>query len=118
MVDFVDYRCEPGTLIHVHPGQVQRLPVTAGGRPADLDAIVLLFMPVFPPRLAHLITVVDDRFSPHAGRWLPTSTPPCPGHGGTQRRIRRSDQGDPDLTVELQRVFVGLTRHSAARAES
>ncbi|HUQ55776.1 helix-turn-helix transcriptional regulator [Lentzea sp.] len=42
MVDFVGHRCGPGTLLHVSPGRVLRLP--AGGA----EAFVVLFTPAFP----------------------------------------------------------------------
>jgi len=42
MVDFVDHPCSPGTLLHVGPGRVLRLPT---GR---LDAYMVLFTPAFP----------------------------------------------------------------------
>lgn len=41
MVDFVDHPCSPGTLLHVGPGRVLRLPT------ARLDALVVLFTPAF-----------------------------------------------------------------------
>ncbi|GAA1956507.1 helix-turn-helix domain-containing protein [Kitasatospora viridis] len=51
MVDFVTHPCGPGTLLHLRPGQVQRLPYGADGRPARLDAVLVLFTPGFPPQL-------------------------------------------------------------------
>ncbi|MEU2871568.1 helix-turn-helix domain-containing protein [Streptomyces olivoreticuli] len=48
MVDFVTHPCTRGTLLHLRPGQVQRLPSGANGRPADLDAVLLLFTADFP----------------------------------------------------------------------
>ncbi|HEX6344137.1 AraC family transcriptional regulator [Umezawaea sp.] len=45
MVDFVDRPCSAGTLLHVAPGRVLRLPS------AGLDATVVLFTEEFPPRL-------------------------------------------------------------------
>jgi AraC-like DNA-binding protein len=45
MVDFVDHACGPGTLLHVSPGRVLRLPV------GSLKAHVVLFTPAFPPPL-------------------------------------------------------------------
>jgi AraC-like DNA-binding protein len=45
MVDFVDHPCAPGTLLHVAPGRVLRLPSP------DLGAAVVLFTAPFPPRL-------------------------------------------------------------------
>jgi AraC-like DNA-binding protein len=65
MVDFVPYDCGPGTVLHVRPGQVQRVPAGPDGRLADLDAIVLLFTADFPPPMSSL---VDLEFGPAA--WL------------------------------------------------
>lgn len=45
MVDFVDHPCTAGTLLHVAPGRVLRLPSPG------LDAAVVLFTAAFPPRL-------------------------------------------------------------------
>ncbi|MDT7784701.1 MAG: hypothetical protein QOF58_3120 [Pseudonocardiales bacterium] len=42
MVDFVDHPCSPGTLLHVSPGRVLRLP------DGDAEASVVLFTPAFP----------------------------------------------------------------------
>ncbi|MFD5827426.1 hypothetical protein, partial [Lentzea sp. NPDC060358] len=44
MVDFVDHRCGPGTLLHVGPGRVLRLPAGAA------EAFLVLFTPAFPNR--------------------------------------------------------------------
>ncbi|SFR26249.1 AraC-type DNA-binding protein [Lentzea waywayandensis] len=43
MVDFVDHPCSPGTLLHVSPGRVLRLPTGAA------EAFMVLFTPAFPP---------------------------------------------------------------------
>ncbi|WP_328756950.1 AraC family transcriptional regulator [Streptomyces sp. NBC_00271] len=64
MVDFIDRPCRPGTLLHIRPGQVHRLPTTLDGDPADLDATVVLFTPDFPPRLPATARVTDDAFGP------------------------------------------------------
>ena len=66
MVDFVDYGCEPGTVLHTRPGQVHRLPTTSEGRPVDLDAVLLLFTPEFPPPSTHR----SRNFNPYAVRSL------------------------------------------------
>ncbi|MER5789874.1 helix-turn-helix transcriptional regulator [Streptomyces sp. NPDC001980] len=66
MVDFVDRPCRPGTLLHIRPGQVQRLPTAADGTPAGLDATLVLFTPDFPPRLPATARVTDDPFGPAA----------------------------------------------------
>lgn len=65
-VDFVPYECRAGTVLHVRPGQVQRLPAGAAGRPAELDAVVLLFTADFPPRMAAVAGLLDLEFGPAA----------------------------------------------------
>lgn len=69
--DFVDRPCRPGTLLHIRPGQVQRLPTTADGGPAGLDATVVLFTPDFPPRLPATVRVTDDPFGPDTWQLSP-----------------------------------------------
>ncbi|MGY4926255.1 AraC family transcriptional regulator [Streptomyces sp. 900105755] len=71
MVDFVDRPCRPGTLLHIRPGQVQRLPTAADGTPAALDATLVLFTPDFPPRLPATARVTDDPFGPAAWQLRP-----------------------------------------------
>ncbi len=69
MVDFVSYPCSRGTLLHLRPGQVQRLPSGPDGRPADLDAVLLLFTADWPPPLPATRELLDG-FGPVA-RQLP-----------------------------------------------
>ena len=59
MVDFVAHPCARGTLLHLRPGQVQRLPAGPDGRPAALDAVLLLFTADFPPPLPATREVID-----------------------------------------------------------
>ncbi|WP_370381915.1 helix-turn-helix domain-containing protein [Catenulispora sp. GAS73] len=117
MVDFVDYECTRGTLLHLRPGQVQRLPYGAAGQPADLDAVLLLFTPGFPPPLPAAGPVLDG-FGPVA--WsLPPDT-----FGAFDRAVQelvavyRSWHGTPaarvagpgpglDLTGALLRQLLG-----------
>ena len=66
MVDFVDHECAPGTVLHTRPGQVHRLPTTPDGRPADLEAVLLLFTPEFPPPSPHRAR----NFDPYTARSL------------------------------------------------
>ena len=68
MVDFAPYPCTRGALLHLRPGQVQRLPFAADGRPAALDAVLLLFTADFPPPLPATREVIDG-FGP-VGRSL------------------------------------------------
>jgi AraC-like DNA-binding protein len=64
MVDFVSQDCRPGTVLHVRPGQVQRLPARPDGRLADLDAIVVLFTADFPLRMSRTFSLLDLEFGP------------------------------------------------------
>ncbi|MGW2815976.1 helix-turn-helix domain-containing protein [Streptomyces sp. NPDC001415] len=70
MVDFVMHPCARGTLLHLRPGQVQRLPSSANGRPANLDAVLLLFTADFPPPLPATREALDG-FGPVAWRLQP-----------------------------------------------
>ncbi|MFJ8477553.1 helix-turn-helix domain-containing protein [Kitasatospora sp. NPDC094011] len=70
MVDFVLHPCVRGTLLHLSPGQVQRLPFGPDGRPADLDAVLLLFTADFPPPLRVTREMLDG-FGPVAWRLPP-----------------------------------------------
>ncbi|WP_329141964.1 AraC family transcriptional regulator [Streptomyces sp. NBC_01456] len=110
MVDFVDRPCRPGTLLHVRPGQVQRLPTAPDGAPADLDATIVLFTPDFPPRLPASIPVTDDPFGPPLWQLGP----------GDHDRFRHAladlateyadlPAQDPEITKELLRqLLVGI----------
>ncbi|MFJ4191819.1 helix-turn-helix domain-containing protein [Kitasatospora sp. NPDC089509] len=71
MVDFVLHPCARGTLLHLSPGQVQRLPFGPDGRPADLDAVLLLFTADYPPPLPATREVLDG-FGPVAWRLSPS----------------------------------------------
>lgn len=107
MVDFVDRPCRPGTLVHIRPGQVQRLPTAPDDAPADLDATIVLFTSDFPPRLPASIRVTDDPFGPAFWQLGP----------GDHGRLRRAladlateyaglpDQ-DPEITKELLRQLL------------
>ncbi|MER6075118.1 AraC family transcriptional regulator [Streptomyces sp. NPDC001817] len=119
MVDFVPQPCAPGRLLHLRPGQVQRLPADAEGRLADLDAVLVLFTAAFPPRLPQLASLLDG-FGP-AGWTL------SPGdHQVLDRALaeiaaeyhtledRREDM-DADLTVPLLRQLLGTVLLRLAR---
>ncbi|MFE9426927.1 helix-turn-helix domain-containing protein [Kitasatospora sp. NPDC006697] len=70
MVDFVTHPCGPGTLLHLRPGQVQRLPSGPDGQPARLDAVLLLFTADFPPPLPAVRELLDG-FGPVARQPAP-----------------------------------------------
>ncbi|QFR01144.1 AraC family transcriptional regulator [Streptomyces phaeolivaceus] len=119
MVDFVDHPCGPGTLLHIRPGQVQRLPTAPGGSPAGLDATVVLFTPDFPPRLPSTVRVTDDPFGPAS--WQLSAT----DHARFRRALADLAEEyaalpaeDPELTRELLRqllagVLLRIARLSA-----
>ncbi|MEV8524220.1 helix-turn-helix domain-containing protein [Streptomyces sp. NPDC052000] len=119
MVDFVSHDCRPGTVLHVRPGQVQRLPAGPGGRLAELDAIVLLFTADFPPLMPGASALLDLDFGPAA-----LSAP-----AGERETLHRSaaelaaeyrhfgtgDEAATDLAVELLRHLLGVTLLRIAR---
>lgn len=59
MVDFVEHQCRAGMLVHVAPGQVQRLPYGADRLPAPIKAGMLLFTATSPPRLDRIARLTD-----------------------------------------------------------
>lgn len=66
-VDFVDHDVHPGTILHIRPGQVQRLPFDDAGEPAAVEALMVIFAPSFPQDLAGVGQVL--RGPRRAGRW-------------------------------------------------
>ncbi|MCC0093321.1 AraC family transcriptional regulator [Streptomyces flavotricini] len=69
MVDFQDHPSPPGTLLHVAPGRVLRLPRPV--RPADpVQAAIVLFTPAFLPPLGAARTLLTP-FSPAVWRLAP-----------------------------------------------
>ena len=114
MVDLVERPCGPGTLLHVRPGQVQRLPATAAGEAADLDAMVVLFTPDFPPRLPATAAVTDNPFGPVAWQLGPDD----------HDRFRRAltdlateyvTETEPEITRELLRQLLAAILLRIAR---
>ncbi|MEV7028291.1 hypothetical protein AB0O00_40025, partial [Kitasatospora sp. NPDC093558] len=90
MVDFVHHPCTRGTLLHLRPGQVQRLPTGADGRPAGLDAVLLLFTADFPPP-------------------LPATHPTLDGFGPVARQLPPADFGAFDrAAAELEAEYTAL----------
>ncbi|WP_286250851.1 AraC family transcriptional regulator [Streptomyces graminofaciens] len=116
MVDFVDHPCRPGTLLHIRPGQVQRLPTAPGGGPADLDATIVLFTPAFPPRLPSTARVTDDPFGPASwqldaldhDRFRRTLADLAAEYAGPPDR-------EPEITRELLRQLLAVTLLRIAR---
>jgi AraC-like DNA-binding protein len=111
MVDFVDHACGPGTLLHVSPGRVLRLPA------GELKAHLVLFTPAFPPPL--------DRTRPLLSPFGPVRWDvPAAERGVLDRAARELRQeyhrvvaGEPDdLVRQLLGVF--LLRIARLRADS
>lgn len=105
-VDFVPCDCRPGTVLHVRPGQVQRLPAGPDGRLADLDAIVVLFTADFPPRLPSL----DLEFGPAV---LSAPLPLIQSVAELESEYRRQDE--TALSVELLRQLLAVVLLRIAR---
>uniref|UniRef100_UPI000B3103EA AraC family ligand binding domain-containing protein n=1 Tax=Kitasatospora aureofaciens TaxID=1894 RepID=UPI000B3103EA len=117
MVDFVTHPCTRGTLLHLRPGQVQRLPHDADGRPADLDAVLLLFTADFPPPLPATRSVLDG-FGPVAWHLSPedlaafdrTTT-----ELAAEYATLRTAHATAELTVALLRQLLGALLIRIAR---
>ncbi|MGW0946599.1 AraC family transcriptional regulator [Streptomyces sp. NPDC002623] len=114
MVDFVDIPCGPGTLLHIRPGQVQRLATEPDGRPAALDATVVLFTPEFPPRLPSTAPVTDDPFGP-ARRQLAPDDHARLRHALTDLATEYADAQDPETDKELLRLLLAALLLRIAR---
>lgn len=117
MVDFVRHPCARGTLLHLHPGQVQRLPSDASGRPADLDAVLLLFTPDFPPPLPAARRVLDG-FGPVAWQLPPTdfgALDRAAAELEAEYAALRAAQTPTDLTGALLRQLLGALLIRIAR---
>lgn len=119
MVDFVPQDCRPGTVLHVRPGQVQRLPASPHGCLADLDAIVVLFTADFPPRMSRASSLVDLEFGPAA-----LSAPAAEREGLHQaaaeleaeyRLLGTRDETAARLSVELLRQLLAVALLRIAR---
>jgi AraC-like DNA-binding protein len=120
MVDFVTYPCTRGTVLHLRPGQVQRLPYDADGRPADLDATLVLFTGDFPPPLPQADEVLDG-LGPVAWQ-LPRdefeSFDRAVTELGAEYRTLLSERTDAQLTGALLRQLVGALLIRIARLQT
>lgn len=119
MVDFGLLDCRPGTVLHVRPGQVQRLPAGPAGGLADLDAIVVLFTAGFPPPMPRALPLLDLDFGPVA----------LQAPAGERERLYQAvaeleaeyrllgtrDQATARLSVELLRQLLGAALLRIAR---
>ncbi|WP_208896732.1 helix-turn-helix domain-containing protein [Streptomyces incarnatus] len=119
MVDFVPQPCAPGRLLHLRPGQVQRFPVDAEGRLADLDAVLVLFTAAFPPRLPQLASLLDGfgppgwTLSPGNHQVLDRALAEITAEYHTLEDSR--EDTDADLTVPLLRQLLGAVLLRLAR---
>ena len=62
VIDFVEYPCEPGTLLWTHPGQVEHRQL-----PPELEGHMVLFTGAFLPQSATVRSIMDRRYE--ASRW-------------------------------------------------
>jgi AraC-like DNA-binding protein len=126
-VDFVAYDCGPGTVLHVRPGQVMRLPAkpdrSGSEGLADLDAVVVLFTADFPPRLPSAVTsLLDLEFGPVA---LAASAAPADESeallrsaadiDAEYRSLNGRDEAAVTVSVELLRQTLGALLLRIAR---
>ncbi len=103
MVDFQDHASPPGTLLHVAPGRVLRLPRPV--RPADpVQAAIVLFTPAFLPPLGAARTLLTP-FSPAVWHLAPRENALLAAALGELAAEYRSAVRDPDsaATTELLR---------------
>jgi AraC-like DNA-binding protein len=119
MVDFITQDCQDGTVLHVRPGQVQRLPAAPGGGLADIDATVLLFTPDFPPPTSRAAALPDLQFGPAA-----LTAPPAERDALRQaaaeleseyRLLATRDPAAAVISVELLRQLLGAALLRIAR---
>ena len=102
-VDFVDHPCRPGTLLYVRPGQVHRLPVLHDG--AQLNAVIVLFTPDFPPRLPAAVRVIGDPFGATAWQ-LGAEDHRRFGHAFSDLAAEYATDTEPEITRELMRQLL------------
>lgn len=102
-IDFVDHLCRPGTILHVRPGQVQRLP--AARDDAELDAVIVLFTPDFPPRIPTTVRVTDDPFGT-AARHLGAEDHQRFRHAFIDLAAEYATDTEPEITRELLRQLL------------
>ena len=102
-VDFVDHPCRPGTLLYVRPGQVQRLPGPHDD--AQLNGVIVLFTPDFPPHVPAAVRVTDDPFG--AAAWqLGADDHRRFGHAFSDLAAEYATDTEPEITRELMRQLL------------
>jgi AraC-like DNA-binding protein len=104
MVDFIDRPCAAGTLLHVAPGRVLRLP-TLG-----LTATMVLFTPEFPPRLDRAAALLGS-FGPVT--W--TAPPDDLAVDDLATEYRRAAERPEAVTVDLLRHLLAALLLRAVR---
>ncbi len=112
-VDFVDHPCSPGTLLHVRPGQVHRLPRASDGT-KGLDATIVLFTPDFPPRLPTTVRVTDDPFGIAAWQ-LDTADHHRFRHAFSDLATEYASNTAPEITRDLLRQLLAAVLLRIAR---
>lgn len=68
VIDFTEYDCSPGTLLHTRPGQVQRLPRAVAGR-AQPEGVLVLFTRTFVQRPGLLAGLGLDAWQVEQPAW-------------------------------------------------
>ncbi|MET1072757.1 MAG: helix-turn-helix transcriptional regulator [Umezawaea sp.] len=116
MVDFVDRPCSPGTLVHVAPGRVLRVP-----RPTDpataVEAVVVLFTPAFPPPLDRTAALLSS-FGPVAWAVPPGEREALArtvGELGAEYRRAVGETAASSVTIDLLRQLLGVLLLRVAR---
>ncbi|MGW5690902.1 AraC family transcriptional regulator [Streptomyces asiaticus] len=121
-VDFVDRPCEPGTLLHIQPGQVHRLFDLAVDA---MEADVVLFTATFPPRLERIAPLLNHLPGPVAWQLADDE------YAGIARTMGElaleygraiSEPATAGATVDLLRLLLGvllmrMTRLDRPRAD-
>jgi len=109
MVDFVDHPCTHGTLLHVAPGRVLRLPSP------EVEAAVVLFTAAFPPRLERAGSLLAS-FGP-VGWTVPHDERDVlsAAVAELQAEYRRAVTAPEAITVDLLRHLLGALLLRVAR---
>lgn len=111
-IDFVDHPCRAGTVLHVRPRQVQRLPTSRDG--AELDAMIVLFTPDFPPRTRGTARVTDGPFGTAAWN-LGSEDHDRLRHAFDDLAVEYATDTEPEITRELTRQLLAAILLRVAR---
>ncbi|MES5820750.1 helix-turn-helix transcriptional regulator [Streptomyces sp. RG80] len=122
-VDFVERPCEPGTLLHIRPGQVHRLFHPAAD---TMDADVVLFTAAFPPRLERIAPLLSHLPGPVAWQLADdeyAGIAPTMDEIALEYRRVAGEPATAGATVDLLRLLLGvllmrMTRLDLPRADA